>query len=85
MEDENQIFIYPNPASSSVSISWNESGEKSVSEITISNSLGQRVYTKHTSSIENKIELDISNWNAGLYLIRLKENNRFISSGFIVE
>jgi PKD repeat protein len=85
VEDENQIFIYPNPASSSVSISWNESGEKSVSEITISNSLGQRVYTKHTSSIENKIELDISNWNAGLYLIRLKENNRFISSGFIVE
>jgi hypothetical protein len=71
--------VYPNPTSSSVTIETKNSQEKNV---VIYNSMGQIVFTQ--LMMTDKLMIDMSAFNSGIYLIQLQSENGF-SSEIIVK
>lgn len=70
--------VYPNPASTELTIEATGSRQ----QITVYNSLGQKVYSQaHAETIT----LDISSWQKGIYLLELTENNQTVSHKFVVQ
>lgn len=72
----NTVKLYPNPAQDAITISF-PGNQLEVSELDITNALGQTVYTKKIISNE---QIDISNLSNGLYFIHLKGNSLNVSS-----
>lgn len=64
--EENNIEIYPNPASSNIYV---ETGDNEC-DILIYNSLGQIVKTM--SSVSGKVSVDVNDMNSGIYFIKIK-------------
>jgi hypothetical protein len=75
----NQIQLYPNPASGSVSIEGNFSG----GFVTIYDRLGQSVLRQDFSG--NKIQLNTSSFSAGLYFARISSGDSNITHKFIIQ
>ena len=71
------IKIYPNPATDLLTISASES----ISEITISNLLGQKLISKTTNSSEEKI--DISSFVKGFYMVQTTIGNNTKTTKFL--
>ena len=72
---QNEISIWPNPANSYVNI--NISGQNSNNDISVLDSKGLLVFKKTVSS--NNVQLNISNFQQGLYFIRVNTgSNRII-------
>ncbi len=67
--DENKVKIYPNPLTEN-SILYIET-ELSIQNITIYNSLGNLIFEIN----DNISEINMSQWNSGLYLVVLKDTN----------
>ena len=63
IDNENYHTIYPNPIQNTLNI---EGDDNMV--INIYNSLGQKVYSVEC---ENNVNIDASNWKAGLYIINI--------------
>ena len=82
--DVNQFKIFPNPSDD---IFYIENDEKfSLQEISIINMLGQIVYTSNLENTrENKITIDISNQDAGVYHVLLKTQNGFGIKKLIIQ
>ncbi|MCK5788733.1 MAG: T9SS type A sorting domain-containing protein, partial [Chlamydiia bacterium] len=66
---ESPVNIYPNPAYNTLHIETPEQ-----SEIEIFNNLGQKVYQQ--DAISGARELDVSHYNSGMYMIRVKTNQQ---------
>lgn len=77
--NENQISIYPNPTSSSTTITWN--GE--MNQLIISDISGHQLLSKNISSLHEFL-LD-ENFSAGIYLIQLANNNTQFMRKLIVQ
>lgn len=70
--------VYPNPASTELTIATSGSPR----QITVYNSLGQKVYSQaHAETVT----LDISSWQKGIYMLELTENNQTVSHKFVVQ
>ena len=67
------VSVYPNPASTEIFINTNKS-DVSNSVLTLTNALGQVVYTK-TSGILSLERIDISSQPAGIYILRISGSN----------
>ena len=83
---DNYLVLYPNPASGNITYSIYSSD---ISEITfeMENYLGQTIYKKkiETQNGQNKFDLDISNFQQGIYfVITRKENGDIIGSKQLV-
>ncbi len=81
IQQQNQISVFPNPSSESVTISFlNNGSEEPV--LNIFNTNGQLIplVAKHTknSGNENYI-LDLNEWNAGIYYCQIKIGNKIMS------
>ncbi|HOS16093.1 MAG TPA: T9SS type A sorting domain-containing protein [Bacteroidales bacterium] len=63
--------IYPNPANDKVSINLKNNGNATIQ---LFNILGQEVKTVYTT--ENKVEVNVSDLNSGIYFIRVDQNNK---------
>jgi hypothetical protein len=70
--------IYPNPATSRVRIETSES-----SKVEVYNMIGQKVYMSHNSSKE--LDMNVSKWKPGIYLIRIKSSTKVCSKKLLVE
>lgn len=78
------IKIFPNPAKDAINISINDQLQGSY-KIQILNSMGQNIYTS-SSIISYTNSIDITNWDKGLYVVRIKNNNSLIAiSKFIIK
>ena len=64
--DKDDLVIYPNPATNRVTID-----AKAIQEITAFNYVGQKVYDKSFNN-ESIITLNAENFDAGIYLFRIK-------------
>ena len=62
---ENEFKVYPNPSSGKVTIEFENTRTES---LTIFNLLGKVIY--ENSINENRLELDVSNWTKGIYIIK---------------
>lgn len=70
-EKETNLILFPNPASSMISINYNSTNH---STLQIKNMLGVLIYEKQFfDSIKDY--LDVSNFNNGTYIVSITENN----------
>jgi len=79
VEDESLITLnmYPNPASDVLNIS----AQSTINTVEIFNVLGQKVITMQ---VENtSAEINVSNLNAGIYLIKYEINNSISTKKFV--
>ena len=65
----NGISIYPNPVSDIVTIALSEGG--SDLEVTITDVIGKVVFN-YKGDFKNKIDVDMSTYNNGVYFIQIK-------------
>lgn len=80
-----EVNLYPNPVKNNMFIEFN-SNENVNAEITISNMMGQNVYTKNISvnNGSNKIYISTKELKNGIYFININSNNgALISSKFV--
>jgi uncharacterized protein (TIGR02145 family) len=77
-EAEEIISVYPNPATENISIiSTNE-----IFEVSILNSFGQSVYESQIN--DTNIQINTSNLESGIYIIRIKTMNGLITHKLII-
>lgn len=82
LQSENLVYIYPNPANEKVIIE--SEFDFGLSEIIISDLNGKIIDSKFLSFGESeRIQLDVSNYFAGTYLINFKNNKYNITKKFI--
>lgn len=80
-KDEDYFFdVRPNPAQGSLLLRWNVKDSK----LTITNVLGQEIFSEHSTSSKNQSQLDVSGWNKGVYVITVESEN-FIASKKIIK
>lgn len=75
----NEFEISPNPASSILNIKLPNAVENT--KLTIYNVLGKRVYSQSLNAMTSNI--DVSNWNAGVYLVRVSNDNITLTKRFV--
>jgi uncharacterized repeat protein (TIGR01451 family) len=79
----NTISLYPNPADNMVTIE--NSGIEKISKLDIYDITSKRIYTLSNNSL-NKISIDVSQFDKGIYLIELSsENNSKITKKLILK
>lgn len=81
MEDQSKIKIYPNPFNSSTTIQLKSS--ISNGELNILNVFGQKIKTMSNIS-GDQIKIERDNLSSGIYLIRLTQDNKTITSEKII-
>ena len=64
--DENEIDIYPNPASDLITVKWNDNFR--CIEINLTDIQGRKVFSKQISNLTTEYPIDIHNLPAGIYL-----------------
>lgn len=82
---ENISDVYPNPSTNSAQINVVLSHESAV-KVQVYNSLGSLVYngSEQKLSGKNKLSLDCSNFNSGLYFVTVTANNTKITKRLVV-
>ncbi|MEO8760895.1 MAG: T9SS type A sorting domain-containing protein [Bacteroidia bacterium] len=74
IKDEKMIIIYPNPSNGVIQI---KSDVSVISEIEISNLVGEKIYTSTINS--NKAEIDLSKQATGVYFIQITSIDKTIA------
>src|SRR5690606_583035 len=87
--NSSNLSIYPNPASTHLNVKYDfGGGSADAASILIKDLAGKVVYYKelgeNTSGVQNH-SLDISNLNAGLYLVELHADNQKVVNKFVVQ
>ncbi len=78
------ISVYPNPASQLLTIESEDLYKRDgLTEINISNQLGQIIYTKTLNS--TKEQIDISTWPKGVYLMQIKKGEQSATKKLVLE
>ncbi len=78
------LHISPNPASSPVKITWNNTRINEIAQIQICNSIGVVVYEKKVNLTEGGIQLDNFKEANGIYFITLKTQSGFQTKKLIM-
>lgn len=78
----NDIAMYPNAASSEVSLQWNRGDNVSVR---IYNELGQIIYYTKDKNISRPFSIDVSTFNSGIYFVRINNLNGSITKKLVID
>lgn len=71
------LNLYPNPSSTSFSVK----SKSLIEKITVYNVLGKNILEMNPKS--NSVNIDVSSFNKGLYLVKMETNGKSISSKFV--
>ena len=82
VENNNLVFVYPNPSNGRITFLLNEIGN-SIETIRLFNAGGQLVYTNENLS-GNTTTLETGNYAKGIYFYQLSDNNNKVYSGKVV-
>jgi len=74
----NQIMIFPNPAKDKIQII-----ALNTFDVEIYNTLGSKVYS--AKNLSNSLQLNISDWAKGIYIIKVKDRQDKIHIGKIIK
>ena len=75
------IHIYPNPTNGTTTLILKEPIEKG--HIEIMNNIGQTIYRIDLVN-QNRVQLDLSTYDNGLYIVQVYNENRLISNQKII-
>ena len=80
------MSIYPNPTRGVLNIEFNNIDNK-ISSLSIVNVLGDRIYNEDLESSTSKYsnQLDLSKYSDGIYFVRFKTKNGFITKKLILQ
>jgi len=73
---ENMIYIFPNPTNDFVNINWRNDNIQSIS---IYNSIGHLIKNLKIANRFNEINIDVSDFRTGIYFISLNSNDKRIT------
>lgn len=76
---ESMMSIYPNPAKNIVTV---DGGELNIDQVQIYNTMGQMITSKEANS--SKLQLNVSDYKAGMYFIRMMTNQGLVVKKFQV-
>ncbi|MBI3519500.1 MAG: T9SS type A sorting domain-containing protein, partial [Bacteroidetes bacterium] len=79
-ELNNDLFIYPNPASNYLNVQYKSSSKYNIE---IYNIIGQQVFEKQNIN-SNFIKLDISNFAKGSYIVKINDNGKLTTQKLII-
>ena len=79
-EEGSNINLYPNPSNSTINIQLRNSA--SIGKLEVYDMLGKQIFNQSITSNEVS-HIDVSNWNAGLYLIKISSDNGEETKRFI--
>lgn len=68
----NRVKLYPNPAHEQVTINWQQLSPDEVLAIEVLNLQGQLLYHKDAIKGENAVNVNTTNWAAGMYLLKVR-------------
>jgi len=76
------FFVYPNPSAGELNVrlengleAWGQGG---MVEVSVLNTIGKTVWSKHSDAQQGNIKIDLSNQPSGLYIIRISSNDRSV-------
>ena len=78
-----QLVIYPNPVSHQLTIKLPSSYSENATQIELYNSIGQLVLSK--DYIKTTIELPVSSFSKGLYVLKIQNGNEMKTEKIIIE
>jgi hypothetical protein len=78
------ISIYPNPANTSVTISYQLENEKSNAELKLYNAMGQLIESKNISSVSGTLTEDVTKLQGGIYYYTLTVNGLVTATNKLV-
>ncbi|MEO5569734.1 MAG: kelch repeat-containing protein [Bacteroidia bacterium] len=80
------FFVFPNPASSSFSISF-PSSDKQIMELRIYNTLGKQVYVEKEEITEGKFEkqINVEKWSDGIYFLQVKMQEDLFNKKIVIQ
>ncbi|MDG5492120.1 T9SS type A sorting domain-containing protein [Psychroserpens sp. SPM9] len=76
---QNEFEISPNPATSKLNIKLAQTLNNA--NVVVYNVLGKKVYAKSLSAMTSSI--DVSNWNSGVYLVRVSTDKQTLTKRFV--
>ena len=78
-ENTSYLNIFPNPATNNLSIETNEE----ITEVSIYNIIGVSVYNEQCTMNNLQLDINISDFNSGVYFVKVKTNNTEIVKRFV--
>ena len=79
---ENQILIYPNPSHGEINIDYVNTFET----LTIISTLGNELLKLDGKLFsDDKIKLDLSDFNTGIYFLQIKQNNHIMNYRIVLQ
>ncbi len=85
LQDNEQVFVYPNPATTEITIKLSEQFRQNAKEARVFNNLGQEVLRQSLSAGEATHTLNIAYLSAGIYHIRIIGNGISVVAGKVVK
>ena len=77
----NNLTAYPNPATSSVNVSYDLSGFRAGSAcLVITNLVGSKVAVHSLNGTSGKVSMDVSNLDAGIYFYSIEADGKIVST-----
>ncbi len=74
------LDLVPNPASNMLSIKYvMTEGQQGNTGIEICNVLGQTIFRRYDSAAQGNLQIDVSEWRAGLYFVNLVAGNKKVA------
>jgi hypothetical protein len=71
-DPDDQFMVYPNPTHDRLYVSWNQAYERGLI-LTLINSVGESVRILNIQPNQSEVELDLSDYNPGLYLLMIND------------
>ncbi len=81
---EHEISIYPNPASSNVTINLGTVDYGKEISLEIFDMLGRNVYSENHNSSESEININVSDYSEGLYFIRMNIDGNNVTEKVLI-
>lgn len=73
------VKIHPSPTNGKITIS----SEKNIDRIEIYNLLGENIYTDNSPTLQNDLDVDITDQPSGIYFVKLKSNENYFTGKFL--
>ena len=82
----NNLLVYPNPTRGNLNIEFENVGKK-INSVSIVNVLGDKIYNERLelNTFKYSRQIDLSNYSNGIYFVRFKMSDGFVTKKLILQ